>query len=110
MLASIVLLWTVVSAIRLTPTPNSEPPRFLATDSLVTRASAAVINVPTVVGLNLFAPDRSAPLARYRLDGEDPVASVPEPWRSLLPVVVGTAVGTGRASFSMCVHSMTHPA
>ncbi len=102
-LASLVLLWSVFTALRLTPTESAEPPRFLATDSLVMQSSAPSINVPSVVGLNVFAADRSAPLARYRLDGEDPVAIAAEPaLEPSLPVVVGTAVGTGRASFAMC--------
>ncbi len=101
---ALALLWSVQSAVRLTPTAPVAPPEFVVTDSLATREAAPVLNVPAIVGLNLFSPDRRAPLSRYRLDGEnDPVVFSAEPATPpSLPVVVGTAVGPDQSSFAMC--------
>lgn len=103
--AALALLWSAQSAVRLTPTARVASPEFVVTDSLSTRAVVPALNVAAIVDLNLFSPDRRAPLSRYRLEGEDdPVFSVAaEPSAPpSLPVVVGTAVGPGSSSFAMC--------
>lgn len=102
--ALLALLWSAQSAVRLTPTDRVAPPEFVVTDSLAARAALPALNVPAIVDLNLFSPDRRAPLSRYRLEGEDdPVAFATEPEAvASRPIVVGTAVGPGNTSFAMC--------
>ncbi len=101
-----VALYTVVSAVRITPSPRMEPPVFLTDDATAARPRVPDISVAKVVNANVFAPERSAPPQRYLLAGgfeayQDAVDDVvPEP--PARPVVHGTVVGTNGRSFAMC--------
>ncbi len=107
LLVSVVIaLWTMTSAVLLTPTPSVEPPIFSTNEAMRAPRRVPFMSVATVVDANVFAPERSAPLQRYRLAGgyEAPVvAAAPEP--PPRPVVHGTVVGANGRSFAMCALS-----
>ncbi len=101
-IAMLAVAWSLLSAIRIEPTGEAAPPQFDIAAALVGDSRIAPVAISDVVDLNLFAPDRSAPLRRYSISGyEDeplPVDNVEVP----RPVVLGTAVGSGARSFAMC--------
>jgi len=100
--ALLAVAWSLLSAIRIAPTAEAAPPQFNTAAALVRDSGISPIEISTVVDLNLFAPDRSAPLRRYNLSGYEeeptPVEAVEVP----RPIVLGTAVGRGARSFAMC--------
>jgi hypothetical protein len=100
-LAVLFLAWSAIQALRITPTANVEAPRFASIDSLSAHRDRTVLRVAEAVNLNVFAPDRTAPITRYSLTGEPEVdVAVEEPAPVVLPEVLGTAVGEN--SFAMC--------
>ncbi len=100
--AVLVVAWSLVSALRIEPTSEAAPPQFNTAAALIGDSSAPVVEVAEVVDLNLFAPDRSAPLRRYSLSGYEEVIAPEAVAEAPKPLVLGTAVGTGARSFAMC--------
>ncbi len=101
--AAVVALWTMASAILITPTPSVEPPVFSAREAMREPRRIAFMSVASVVDENIFAPQRTAPLQRYRLAGAYEEAFVEmEPVPPVPPVVRGTVVGENGRSFAMC--------
>ncbi len=101
--AALFFVWSATAALRISPTAEAAAPQFTSRDSLAGRATLPALRISDAVDLNVFAPDRSAPVTRYSLTGEPefPVfAEEPEP--VVLPEVLGTAVGEGTRSFAMC--------
>ncbi len=101
-IALLAVVWSVVSVLNIQPTSDAAPPRFNIAASLMGDSSASSIEISNVVGLNLFAPDRSAPLRRYSLSGYDEAPLSVEAAEVPRPIVLGTAVGSGARSFAMC--------
>jgi hypothetical protein len=101
-IASLAVVWSLVSALRITPTGDAAAPQFDIAAALTRDSGKSAVDVTEVVDLNVFAPDRSAPLRRYSLSGyeDDAVAEVAVDVPK--PVVLGTAVGSGSRSFAMC--------
>jgi hypothetical protein len=98
--AAIVLAaWTGSRALQLETTEPAAPPTF-ATEAALTRGSMNdPVDIGSVVALNLFSPDRSAPIRRYRLGGyADDVPVIPPP----PPIVLGTSVAPDNRSFAFC--------
>lgn len=90
--------WTTVHAVRADPLPESAPSSSNAAP--IKRAvPAAPADVQAAVENDLFASDRSAPSAPYRLPGEKSpeVKQASEPPK---PMVLGTAVANDGKSFA----------
>lgn len=103
LVAAVVALSTITSALLITPTPSVEPPVFSAQEAMRPPRRFEFMSVASVVDGNVFAPERTAPLHRYRLAGgyEEAFATFePEPIEQ--PVVHGTVVGANGRSFAMC--------
>jgi hypothetical protein len=98
-IASGTVVWVTVRAARVDPVLAALPPRFATADALGATGTIPIVDVRGVVELNVFSPDRTAPLRRYRLSGwdEEPtaVAELPQ------PVVLGTAVSTAERTFAI---------
>lgn len=94
--------WSFMSALRIEPTGEAAPPQFNVEAALIDGSGAPTVEIADVVELNLFAPDRSAPLRRYSLSGYDDAPLSEVAVEVPKPVVLGTAVGSGARSFAMC--------
>ncbi len=101
-MAAMIFVWSLVAALRIEPTSDAAPPQFNIAAAQVESVRAAAIEVAKVVDLNLFAPDRSAPLRRYSLSGYEDEPMTEVAMEVARPVVLGTAVGSGERSFAMC--------
>jgi len=91
--------WTLIGAFRVDPIPDPPAMRLAGLETAGGRTSRPRVDVSAVVDNDLFAPDRSAPAARYRMPGEadpnDKPAAQPEK-----PLLLGTVVATDRRSFA----------
>lgn len=88
--------WSLTRAVRIEPIPAGAPLRFNTAGAVMTPDSTTPPDVVSVVALNVFAPERTAPAQRYRLAGyERPAAELPKPY------VLGTAVSTPERTFAM---------
>lgn len=89
--------WSLARAVRIEPIPAGAPLRFNTAGAVMTPDSTTLPDVVSVVSLNVFAPERTAPARRYRLAGytERPAAELPKPY------VLGTAVSTPARTFAM---------
>ncbi|MBK7596056.1 MAG: hypothetical protein IPJ11_12615 [Gemmatimonadetes bacterium] len=99
--ALVVMAWTAWRMWQVTDVPAAPPGPMLSTDALITPARPESVDVDAAVSLDLFNPDRAAPIARYRLPS-DPAAvasDMPPPAR---PVVLGTAIASDGSSFATC--------
>ncbi len=90
--------WTTVHAVRADPLPESAPSSN-NTAPIKRAVLPAPADVQAAVENDLFASDRSAPSAAYRLPGEKSpeVKQASEPPK---PVVLGTAVANDGKSFA----------
>jgi len=89
--------WTASRAMRIEPTSPAPPPSFATADALAGAPMVVPVDIGTIVGLNVFSPERKAPLRRYRLSGyAEPVAAAPPP----KPLVLGTVVAPDNRSFA----------
>ena len=90
--------WSVMRAVRIDPVPAGAPLRFSTAGAVMMPDSTTPPDVVSVVSMNVFAPERTAPARRYRLAGyaqEKPGSEPPK------PVVLGTAISTPTRSFAM---------
>jgi hypothetical protein len=91
--------WTASRAMRIDQTTAAPPPSFATSDALAKAPMVVPVDIGMVVGLNVFSPERKAPLRRYRLSGyAEPVAAAPPP----KPLVLGTVVAPNNRSFAFC--------
>jgi len=91
--------WTLAQALRSQPLPDT-PPTTVASLEMITHGSARPpADIEMAVDKDLFAADRSAPDAPYRMPGESDgkEKSTVEPMK---PIVLGTAVATDGRSFA----------
>lgn len=100
-IAFLIFIWSLVSAIHIEPTADAPLPAFNTTASNPRVIAPERSQVAEVVDLNIFAPDRTAPLRRYSLGGDEEVLQAETLEEIPKPVVHGTAVGTGSRSFAM---------
>ena len=70
-LSGMVALWTAANAIRIDPVPEAAAPEFPVGGALAAPAAASRIDVAAAVDADPFAPDRTAPAARYRAPSEE---------------------------------------
>jgi hypothetical protein len=93
------VLWTLISALRSEPLPDTPPTTVASLGTISSRASRPRADIMTAVDKDLFASDRSAPDAPYRMPGESDEKKEPavEPMK---PIVLGTAVATDGRSFA----------
>lgn len=100
LVAVVLLVWTVVRAVQVEPVLAAAPPRFAALDSVGQQRATPPIDVRSVVELNAFSPERTAPARRYRLSGwDEPAASAAAPPPQ--PIVLGTVYSTPEQSFAI---------
>jgi hypothetical protein len=101
-LSALLTLWALARALRVDD-PSTVPPAAGALAPPPPRPPAPPVRVHAVVERDPFAPDRAAPLARYRMpheeDVEEPVEEVAPP---VQPQVLGTVVATRGRSFAIC--------
>jgi len=97
--AAAVAGWTLIGAFRVDPIPDPPAMRLAGLETAGGRTPRPRVDVGAVVDNDLFAADRSAPAARYRMPGEadanDAPAAQPEK-----PLLLGTVVATDRRSFA----------
>jgi hypothetical protein len=93
------VLWTLVGALRSEPLPDTLPTTVASLETISNRAPRPPADIMTAVDKDLFASDRSAPDAPYRMPGESDEKDKPtvEPMK---PIVLGTAVATDGRSFA----------
>jgi hypothetical protein len=93
------VLWTLTRALRSEPLPDTPPTIVASLEAIGKHSTPAPADIQTTVDKDLFAADRSAPDAPYRMPGESDgkEKSTVEPMK---PVVLGTAVATDGRSFA----------
>ncbi len=101
-IALLAFVWSGVSALTIEPTADAPPPEFNTTAARNSESRTSAIEIMNVVDLNLFAPQRSAPLLRYSLTGYDDEPLPVDAIEAARPLVLGTAVSSGARSFAMC--------
>jgi hypothetical protein len=97
--ATIVLLASLVRAIRITPVAAAESPANAELVRVTTVPAAPDIDLDAVGANGIFQPDRTALPYRYRMPGEQApdAGDAPPP---ILPVVLGTVIATDSAHFA----------
>jgi hypothetical protein len=97
--AALVLAWTVVRAFRGEPLPQAPPTAVASLETMRRSLPRAPADIQAAVENDLFASDRSAPDAPYRMPGENGGDDKPalEPMK---PSVLGTAVATDGHNFA----------
>lgn len=100
--ACVVLIWTVVRALRPAPLPASQAVATASIESIAALRHGALqppANIQSAIENDLFASDRSAPSSPYRMPGEKDSNGEPaaEPMK---PNVLGTAVATDGRNFA----------
>ena len=95
----IVAGWTLVDALRIDPVPDPPAMRLAGLETTGGRSSRRRVDLNAVVENDLFAPDRAAPDAPYRMPGESGPndAPVAQPEK---PLLLGTIVATDRRSYA----------
>lgn len=98
----VLLLVSVVRAIRVTPVEASQNPVTAALVRSTATAPIPEVDLEAVGANGIFQPDRNALPYRYRMPGEaapDEAPVGPEPAR---PVVLGTVMSTDGSHFATC--------
>jgi hypothetical protein len=92
-------VWVLVRALRLPPMSAPPVTTLASLETMVRDPKRTPTNIAATVENDLFASDRSAPSAPYRMPGETAVDDKPavEPMR---PIVLGTAVATDGHNFA----------
>jgi hypothetical protein len=95
----VLVLWTLAQALRTEPLPNAAPTTVASLKTITNHSARPPADIESAVDKDLFAADRSAPDAPYRMPGESDGKDKPavEPMK---PVVLGTAVATDGRSFA----------
>jgi hypothetical protein len=99
--STLLVVWTVLRALRVDSVPDIPPPTLAAANAITAVVPPPAANIDAAVDKDPFSPDRTAPSSPYRLPGEpDPRVAEPvaEPEK---PVVLGTAVSPGGRSFAV---------
>jgi hypothetical protein len=91
--------WTVAQALRTDALPDVPPTTLASLESIKRGPASPQTDVQSAVESDLFAADRSAPAAPYRMPGEHAPDDKPviEPMK---PIVLGTVVATDGRSFA----------
>jgi hypothetical protein len=94
-----VVTWTLAQALRSHPLPDTTPTTIASLETIAQGSARPPADIATAVDKDLFAADRSAPDAPYRMPGEsdEKQKSTVEPMK---PSVLGTAVATDGRSFA----------
>ncbi|MEO6877311.1 MAG: hypothetical protein ABI205_02440 [Gemmatimonadaceae bacterium] len=97
--ASALTLWALVQAFHGDELPPATPIQMVSLEKMSGGAPRMPADINAAVENDLFAPDRSAPSARYRMPDEEVANATPVvlPER---PVVLGTAVATDGRHFA----------
>ena len=90
--------WTLTRAIRLEPVSTAPATVSVVPGALDMPRPASGIDVPTAAAADLFSVDRTAPMERYRMPGEEATTGE-APAR---PTVLGTAIAADGSSFATC--------
>lgn len=100
-LSVILLVMSLVRAIRVEPVEASENPATAALVRSMTTAPVPDVDLDAVGANGIFQPDRNALPYRYRMPGESAPTddSTPEPQK---PVVLGTVLATDGSHFATC--------
>ena len=100
-LASVLLIASLVRAIRITPVEAAESTTSAELARVTTPPPAPEIDLDAVGANGIFQPDRTALPYRYRMPGEPAPndAGAPEP---IKPVVLGTVLATDGSHFATC--------
>ena len=101
LVALVVMAWTARRLWQVTEVPAAPPGAMLSTDALAAPARPESVDVDAAVSLDLFNPDRMAPVARYRLPS-DPAAVASDAPPPARPIVLGTAIASDGSSFATC--------
>jgi hypothetical protein len=109
--ASVFLFFAAsVRALRIEPTPDATAPTLASGKTKTAPARGVQIDPEQVVEKDIFAIDRSAPVERYPMPGEErekaPVVVTPPAAR---PAVLGTAVGVDGHAFATVQLPNTQP-
>jgi len=91
--------WALVKALRADALPNVAATSLASLESIKHGAATPRTDIQAAVDNDLFAADRSAPSAPYRMPGENAPDDKPviEPMK---PIVLGTVVATDGRSFA----------
>ncbi len=104
-LALLLCAWTTARALRSNPVDAAPASVSIVPGALDTPPTAAQVDVGAAIEIDMFSPERTPPVARYRMPGEpEPVAAAAEPPR---PVVLGTAIASDGTSFATCQYEST---
>ena len=100
-LAAVLMLVSLVRAIRVTPVQAAENTVSSELARVTTPPPAPQIDLDAVGSNGIFQPDRTALPYRYRMPGEPAPndAGAPEP---IKPVVLGTVLATDGSHFATC--------
>jgi len=93
------VVWALTNALRSEPVPDTPPTTVASLETMTNHSARSPADIAAAVDKDLFAADRSAPDAPYRMPGESDGKAKPtvEPMK---PVVLGTAVATDGRSFA----------
>ncbi len=99
--ATILVITSLVRAVRITPVEAAEATTAAEFARVTTPPPAPEIDLDAVGGNGIFQPDRTALPYRYRMPGEPAPdnAGAPEP---IKPVVLGTVLATDGSHFATC--------
>jgi hypothetical protein len=99
-LAMALCIWATVHALRVSEVRAAPATVSIVPGALNASSRLSVVDVATVIDVDLFSPERTAPAARYRMPGEAaPATTAPEPPK---PIVLGTALAADGTSFATC--------
>lgn len=92
--------WALTRAIHVDPVGTAPATVTVVPGALDIPEPVGTVDVHAAVAADLFAEDRSAPKARYRMPGEGETIAKAEPAR---PIVLGTALAADGSSFATCM-------
>ncbi len=97
--ATALLIWTSAGAFRTDPLPPAPPASVVSVAAISRPASQPPADVQSAVDNDIFAADREAPSAPYRMPGDSVMSDKPVV-EAVKPAVLGTAVATDGRSFA----------
>jgi hypothetical protein len=98
-IAAATTVWTLVRALRADALPSAAPVAVASLDAIRRSTPRPMADIQAAVENDLFAVDRTAPAAPYRMPGENAPDDKPrvEPMK---PIVLGTAVASDGRNFA----------
>jgi hypothetical protein len=95
----VVTVWSLATALRTDPLPSAPAGTLASIESIKRGPVTPPADIQSAIENDLFSPDRSAPVAPYRMPGEQRPDDKPvvEPMK---PTVLGTVVATDGRSFA----------